>query len=82
MNDLDENKPSYPQADSTSEASVQPLQQQGKIAKFFQFEQYQTNFTTEVMAGVTTFMTMAYILVVNPEILSQAIFFTRIRRFV
>lgn len=44
------------------------------IAKFFQFNQLQTNFYTEIIAGITTFVTMAYILVVNPEILSQAIF--------
>lgn len=47
---------------------------QGNIAKFFKFAEYQTNFRTEVLAGVTTFMTMAYILAVNPGILSNAIF--------
>ncbi|NER38588.1 MAG: NCS2 family permease [Oscillatoria sp. SIO1A7] len=46
----------------------------GAIARFFQFEERQTNFLTEAIAGVTTFMTMAYILVANPGILSQAIF--------
>ncbi len=45
-----------------------------KIANFFQFQQHQTNFQTEAIAGITTFATMAYILVVNPDILSQAIF--------
>ncbi len=44
------------------------------IARFFQFNQFGTNFKTEVLAGVTTFVTMAYILVVNPNILSNAIF--------
>ncbi|MEB3282635.1 MAG: NCS2 family permease [Lyngbya sp.] len=44
------------------------------IARYFQFEQFQTNFRTETLAGVTTFMTMAYILVVNPIILSDAIY--------
>lgn len=47
---------------------------QNAIANYFQFEQYKTNFRTEILAGVTTFMTMAYILVVNPLILSDAIF--------
>lgn len=47
---------------------------QGAIARRFQFDFYQTNLKTETLAGVTTFMTMAYILVVNPLILSSAIF--------
>ena len=50
------------------------LNKLGIIAKFFQFNQLQTNFYTEIIAGITTFVTMAYILVVNPEILSKAIF--------
>jgi AGZA family xanthine/uracil permease-like MFS transporter len=45
-----------------------------KIAEYFDFKFYGTNFRTEILAGVTTFMTMAYILVVNPIILSDAIF--------
>lgn len=44
------------------------------IARFFKFAELQTDFRTEVLAGVTTFMTMAYILAVNPAILSGAIF--------
>ncbi|MDA0266200.1 MAG: NCS2 family permease [Cyanobacteria bacterium] len=44
------------------------------IARFFDFDGLNTNLRTEVLAGVTTFITMAYILVVNPDILSQAIF--------
>lgn len=39
---------------------------------FFKLKENKTNFKTEVLAGITTFMTMAYILVVNPGILSQA----------
>jgi len=46
----------------------------GAIAHYFNFAHYQTTFRTEVLAGLTTFMTMAYILVVNPLILSDAIF--------
>ncbi|MFW6358148.1 MAG: NCS2 family permease [Chroococcales cyanobacterium] len=45
-----------------------------KIARFFSFAEYGTNFRTETLAGITTFLTMAYILVVNPSILSDAIF--------
>ncbi|HEY9837763.1 MAG TPA: solute carrier family 23 protein, partial [Vampirovibrionales bacterium] len=44
------------------------------IARFFKFRENHTNFRTEIIAGVTTFMTMAYILAVNPAILSNAIF--------
>lgn len=44
------------------------------IARYFKFEQYGANFRTEMLAGLTTFMTMGYILVVNPLILSDAIF--------
>ncbi len=44
------------------------------IATYFEFERYRTNFRTEIIAGITTFMTMAYILVVNPLILSDAVF--------
>lgn len=46
----------------------------GGVAGFFEFERLGTNFRTEVLAGVTTFVTMAYILAVNPDILSNAIF--------
>ncbi len=40
--------------------------------KFFRLKKHGTNIKTEVIAGLTTFMTMAYILAVNPEILSNA----------
>jgi adenine/guanine/hypoxanthine permease len=38
--------------------------------KFFQLKQNKTTVRTEILAGLTTFMTMAYILAVNPDILS------------
>lgn len=38
--------------------------------KLFKLSKNNTNVKTEVMAGITTFMTMAYILAVNPSILS------------
>lgn len=37
---------------------------------FFKLSQNNTNVKTEIVAGITTFMTMAYILIVNPDILS------------
>ena len=40
------------------------------LAKFFKFDEHKTNFRTEIIAGVTTFVTMAYIIFVNPKILS------------
>jgi AGZA family xanthine/uracil permease-like MFS transporter len=46
----------------------------GAIARFFDFATLGTNFRTEILAGITTFITMGYILVVNPDILSNAIF--------
>ncbi|MDE5748385.1 MAG: NCS2 family permease, partial [Acetatifactor sp.] len=41
------------------------------LEKFFKLKENNTNIKTEVMAGITTFMTMAYILAVNPNILSD-----------
>lgn len=40
------------------------------LNKFFKLEENKTTVKTEVLAGLTTFMTMAYILAVNPNILS------------
>jgi AGZA family xanthine/uracil permease-like MFS transporter len=40
------------------------------LEKFFNLKQNKTTVKTEVLAGLTTFMTMAYILAVNPDILS------------
>lgn len=42
------------------------------IAKYFQFKELNTNFKTEIVAGFTTFVTMAYIIIVNPKILEIA----------
>lgn len=47
-----------------------------KVAQYFEFERYQTNFRTEILAGLTTFMTMAYVLIVHPLIMSDAVFIT------
>ncbi|QSX08959.1 NCS2 family permease [Alkalibacter rhizosphaerae] len=40
------------------------------LEKRFKLKENDTTIRTEVMAGITTFMTMAYILIVNPSILS------------
>ncbi|MBB6215141.1 AGZA family xanthine/uracil permease-like MFS transporter [Anaerosolibacter carboniphilus] len=43
---------------------------QGFLQRTFKLNEHKTNVKTEVMAGITTFMTMAYIIIVNPDILS------------
>ena len=40
------------------------------MKKYFRFEELGTNYRTEFMAGMTTFLAMAYILFVNPSTLS------------
>ncbi len=42
------------------------------IEKLFHLREFRTDIRTEVVAGLTTFMTMAYILAVNPNILSAS----------
>ena len=42
------------------------------LERTFKLSQHKTTVKTEVMAGITTFMTMAYILAVNPSILGDA----------
>ena len=39
---------------------------------YFEFAALGTNWKTECLAGLTTFMTMAYIIFVNPAILHEA----------
>ncbi len=45
----------------------------GSIAEFFKFNAQNTDWRTEITGGVTTFVTMAYIVAVNPGILSDAL---------
>ncbi len=40
------------------------------LENYFDYKKHKTNFKTEVIAGVTTFLTMAYIMFLNPFILS------------
>ncbi len=42
------------------------------LQRYFEFERLETTWHTELLAGVTTFMTMAYIVFVNPSILHEA----------
>src|SRR5579864_4488951 len=43
-----------------------------RLERYFEFQRLGTNWKTEILAGVTTFMTMAYIVFVNPSILHDA----------
>jgi AGZA family xanthine/uracil permease-like MFS transporter len=43
-----------------------------RLESYFEFTRLGTNWRTEILAGVTTFLTMAYIVLVNPAILSAA----------
>ena len=42
------------------------------MKNYFQFDKYGTNFKREILGGITTFLSMAYILAVNPQVLSLA----------
>src|SRR5271155_578882 len=42
------------------------------LERYFEFSRLNTNWRTEFFAGLTTFVTMAYIVLVNPAILAQA----------
>ena len=41
------------------------------INRFFELDSHQTSIRTEVLAGLTTFLTMAYIIIVNPGVLAE-----------
>ncbi|MBI5974645.1 NCS2 family permease [Staphylococcus canis] len=40
------------------------------MKRYFQFDKYHTNYKREIFGGLTTFLSMAYILAVNPQVLS------------
>src|SRR5215831_17353311 len=42
-----------------------------RLELYFEFKALGTNWRTEILAGITTFMTMAYIIFVNPAILAE-----------
>jgi len=43
-----------------------------KAEEYFEFRKLRTTWRTEIVAGITTFITMAYIVLVNPAILHDA----------
>ncbi len=42
------------------------------IESYFEFDKLGTGFRTEILAGVTTFLTMSYVIFVNPAVLREA----------
>lgn len=50
---------------------METRQEQGFFERIFHLKENHTDFKTELIAGITTFMTMAYILAVNPNILGE-----------
>ncbi|QLK86626.1 NCS2 family permease [Staphylococcus sp. 17KM0847] len=42
------------------------------MKRYFHFDEHQTNYKREILGGLTTFLSMAYILAVNPQVLSLA----------
>lgn len=54
-----------------SATRVPAAQKQSWVERRFQLKENKTSIRTEAVAGITTFMTMAYILFVNPSILSE-----------
>ena len=55
-----------------AQGNMAPAARPGMLDGFFKLAEHGTNVRTEVIAGVTTFLTMAYIIFVNPDILSKA----------
>lgn len=43
----------------------------GLLERLFKLSENKTTFRTEILAGLTTFLTMCYIIIVNPLILSE-----------
>ncbi|GAB7387784.1 NCS2 family permease [Bacillaceae bacterium] len=54
------------------EESPNNMRDETGIAKYFEFAKYETTYRRETLAGLTTFLAMAYILAVNPFMLSGA----------
>ncbi|KGQ70680.1 adenine permease PurP [Chelonobacter oris] len=54
------------------QTTQQTTQNQSVLQRFFKLEQHGTNVKTEVIAGATTFLTMVYIVFINPSILGAA----------
>lgn len=57
-----------------SHTSLAPSEEKatGVLSRLFKLKENNTSVRTEIVAGITTFMTMAYIIAVNPNLLSMA----------
>ncbi|KWZ78134.1 hypothetical protein [Anaerococcus tetradius] len=42
----------------------------GFLSRFFHLDKNNTNVKTEIIAGITTFITIAYVLIINPQVLA------------
>jgi len=49
------------------------------LEKYFELEKNKTNVQTEITAVVTTFLTMAYIIVLNPIVILEGLILNRYR---
>ncbi|MGF1791335.1 NCS2 family permease [Photobacterium profundum] len=58
--------------DSLTNSQTETEPKQGFIENHFKLSAHNTTLSTEIIAGITTFMTMVYIVFVNPQILSAA----------
>ena len=54
-----------------AQAKDAPVDISGSAEAYFDFASLNTDWRTEILAGFTTFMTMAYIVFVNPSILHE-----------
>ena len=57
-------------AEAARDKPARPRPNGGAVEEYFRFRERDTNLGTELRAGLTTFMVMAYIIFVNPTILS------------
>lgn len=55
-----------------SATQIQGLSKPGLLDRFFKLTEHRTSLKTEVIAGITTFFTMVYIIFVNPSIMAIA----------
>lgn len=56
---------------TSPDTTVRAAERESAVERYFHLSENRTTVRRELLAGLTTFMTMAYIVVVNPQILSQ-----------
>ncbi|TKB57576.1 NCS2 family permease [Ferrimonas aestuarii] len=61
-----------PQTDTRADKPTQSSPFSQTLERLFKLSEHNTTVSTEIIAGITTFMTMVYIVFVNPQILSAA----------